>query len=609
MIFKCISVVLCLFASKALAAQTYIDLTGQHYITTLSGDELGVPNLTAESWTPIDAPNRASWKNQIGDSAQVQYWRRIDFTISQEQRAELYDPYFFIGSVIGGESIYLNGIKIASYATLDQSRYTWASTNIFVGTRLVQLPRDALLDGANTIHIKHGRFYLQNATIYDGPIGIGNYGVAVEQISKKKSRYDIYSGILLFVDIISVLAFVVLLIALPITKTTFWLSVSFLTYGITAIPLSPHVRAFEGAVSDGWEVLAVKFNLAVVAAIPQFMAAILGLRIGWSTRLFQFGVLAPVLLSWPFRNELSIFLKGLTDPLWLPSTLALLLVVVVTSCRSVLSGDPRAIPLVAAIAVLVGAYVYDFNALDREFILFFGFELRAFAVRLFPFFFLVAAMIDYRMKNAAYVAATQDAAQAKANERQRLGQDLHDGIGQMLSSAKMNAQLLGANTKGDIDQDINELVTQLDHAIADTRNLAHELTPSLIQADGFIQAMHKQAQYLSRGAAVSIKVDALFDQEHHVSQAHQGELFKIFQEAVQNALKHSQASAIDVFFRCSEKGFTFHISDNGCGFKPTGTNASLGLASLSARAAALGAKLSVRSGNGQGTRLIIETKT
>ncbi|MES2458801.1 MAG: PAS domain-containing protein [Bacteroidota bacterium] len=151
---------------------------------------------------------------------------------------------------------------------------------------------------------------------------------------------------------------------------------------------------------------------------------------------------------------------------------------------------------------------------------------------------------------------------AQEKEREKISRALHDSICQILYGIKLNLQniQLSNNLKVRFDN-INQL---LDQAILETRQISYELTPSVLKDFGFIAGIKEMAQRSST-PQFHIKTDIKeqADQLHLNLQLY---IFRIIQELVNNAIKHSNARTAEIKVTNKDGLVTIVMSDNGTGF-------------------------------------------
>jgi PAS domain S-box-containing protein len=198
---------------------------------------------------------------------------------------------------------------------------------------------------------------------------------------------------------------------------------------------------------------------------------------------------------------------------------------------------------------------------------------------------------------------------AQENERHRLAVELHDSLGQNLSVIKNRVHMasqvgaLPADAAGHLEA-IDRVVTT---AIAETRSLAHNLRPPHIEQVGLTESL--RALIVEMSEATSIHFERRLENVDDVFQgAVATHFFRIMQEALNNLVKHSQATEASVTLERDVHRVRLLIADDGVGFDRAVVEQQrgLGLTSMHERVRMLGGTLHLESQPGQGTRLTVE---
>ncbi|MEO5914272.1 MAG: PAS domain-containing protein [Luteolibacter sp.] len=184
-------------------------------------------------------------------------------------------------------------------------------------------------------------------------------------------------------------------------------------------------------------------------------------------------------------------------------------------------------------------------------------------------------------------------------EQTRLGQDLHDDLGQQLAGIGMLSQVLVSRLQKEVHPcaaDAERIASCLTQSITTTRNLAKSFYPVELERGGLILALQDLALRTELLSKVSCKVTAA--DEFSFGKPTEIHLYRIVQEAINNALKHGSATHIQIAFLQENGILTLTITDNGIGFTPPepGGETGMGLHILQYRAALIGAGISVQRG-------------
>jgi signal transduction histidine kinase len=206
------------------------------------------------------------------------------------------------------------------------------------------------------------------------------------------------------------------------------------------------------------------------------------------------------------------------------------------------------------------------------------------------------------------IAAAQDT--AVLEERQRLARDLHDSVIQALYSVTLHAEaanrLLAAGDVGTAGEYLCDLRDTAQEALEEMRLLIFELRPPVLEQVGLAAALQARLSAVEGRANLQTEliVEGVRDLPARVEQA----LYRIAQEALNNALKHARAQCIMVSLRQIESQVSLEITDDGIGFDPVAVRETggLGLQGIAERVTQLDGRLAVQSLPGAGTRLRVE---
>jgi signal transduction histidine kinase len=197
------------------------------------------------------------------------------------------------------------------------------------------------------------------------------------------------------------------------------------------------------------------------------------------------------------------------------------------------------------------------------------------------------------------------------SERNRLALELHDAVSQKLFSLVLNAEaaatLLDRNPI-EARAQVVKLGGLATEALDELRSLILELRPPDLERDGLCGALRKHVDVLRRLEPTRIELDGDVELERDLRRDQ--DVFRIAQEALQNALRHAYAKHIVVRLRADDGRLVLDVEDDGVGFDPDAAEARsrrLGLTSMEERAQRLGARLEVRSAKGAGTTVHLET--
>ena len=191
---------------------------------------------------------------------------------------------------------------------------------------------------------------------------------------------------------------------------------------------------------------------------------------------------------------------------------------------------------------------------------------------------------------------------AQETERTRIARELHDDINQQLAVLKLDLHLLAGMVEGDAGIVTGEAAKYADNISTSIRNLSHQLSPPTLRAVGLVGALEGLVgEFSDHGPRLSFvheSVPANLPPDLALC------VFRIVQEALQNALKHSQAKTISVQLRGNAGGLALTVVDDGVGFVVEGVGyQGLGLISMAERVEAMGGRFNVWSSPNRGTRV------
>jgi signal transduction histidine kinase len=195
-------------------------------------------------------------------------------------------------------------------------------------------------------------------------------------------------------------------------------------------------------------------------------------------------------------------------------------------------------------------------------------------------------------------------------ERNRLARELHDAVTQQLFGVVLAAQSaaeLIARGEPTAVQEVERVQALARGAMDELRSVVFELRPASLEAEGLAQVLRKHVDVLRRvtGRAIELRIAA----PPPLGASAAGQVFRIAQEALQNALRHSDAERIEVRLEQGGGKLVLTVADDGRGFDasaPILRGRRLGVTSMEERAAELGGRLTIRSRPGEGTTVRLE---
>ena len=221
-----------------------------------------------------------------------------------------------------------------------------------------------------------------------------------------------------------------------------------------------------------------------------------------------------------------------------------------------------------------------------------------------------ARVIDALSRKQADLRAVSESLERRIEEdRRRIARELHDELGQSMTAAKINLGLLRSLTRGgapEVRRAIRETESVVLRTIAETRRIAMDLRPSILDDLGLVPALRWYSDTFSRRTGVGVDLKANgnggpIDKDLNTL------LFRFFQEALTNVARHARARRVRIALNGVNGTLRAIVSDDGIGLRQVGTShQGLGLIGMRERIERAGGALRIQSRPGRGTRLVAE---
>ncbi|MBS1731767.1 MAG: sensor histidine kinase, partial [Bacteroidetes bacterium] len=204
--------------------------------------------------------------------------------------------------------------------------------------------------------------------------------------------------------------------------------------------------------------------------------------------------------------------------------------------------------------------------------------------------------------------ATRSVIVAEENERKRIAADLHDGVGQMMSAAKMNLSVFESELSFENENQrtaFENVISLVDESCREIRNVSHQMMPNALLKSGLASAVKEFIDKIdSRVIKVSLHTEGL---NERIDSNTETVLYRVIQECVNNVLKHSGASQLDIALIKDTDGIAVTIEDNGKGFNSSDKMKfeGIGLKNIVSRITYLKGTIDFDSSPGNGTLVAI----
>ena len=204
--------------------------------------------------------------------------------------------------------------------------------------------------------------------------------------------------------------------------------------------------------------------------------------------------------------------------------------------------------------------------------------------------------------------AVQSALRGEENERFRIARELHDGLGGLLSAAKMtlNSYRDNKNINSDTEDLFGKALSLLDTSINELRRVARNMMPQTLLNSGLKEALSEFCNSMDNKDQLKINF-RFYGKEKRLPQNYELSLFRITQELINNLVKHSRATEANIQLVQEESRVSLTVQDNGIGFNKTEINSfkGYGLNNVKVRVESLNGHLEIDSSIGSGTEINI----
>lgn len=198
-------------------------------------------------------------------------------------------------------------------------------------------------------------------------------------------------------------------------------------------------------------------------------------------------------------------------------------------------------------------------------------------------------------------SATLAVLEAEERERKRIATDLHDGVGQMMSAARMNLSVLVNELDEDQQAIFDKAMHLVDESCKEVRQVSHNIMPNTLAKRGLVYALNEFINTMDKRALdINLYADNM---EERLPVNVEIMLYRAVQECVNNVIKHAAASTVNISIVKDEKEISISIEDNGRGFDPKAQNPEkgIGLRNIETRIQYLKGTVSWDTARGKGT--------
>jgi len=199
---------------------------------------------------------------------------------------------------------------------------------------------------------------------------------------------------------------------------------------------------------------------------------------------------------------------------------------------------------------------------------------------------------------------------ASEKEQRRIGQDIHDDLSSQLSGIGCLAKVLEQRleSRGAEEAEEAELMARISGMVADAgvraREIARGLVPTVLETRGLAGALHDLAQWQQqlRGIECGVQIEGE-EALDRIGESISIQLYRVVQEAVANAMKHSDADHVEISAVAENGHVELAVSDDGKGMAGDSVSAGMGMLTMRRRAEIIGADFDIEASPGEGTRI------
>lgn len=229
----------------------------------------------------------------------------------------------------------------------------------------------------------------------------------------------------------------------------------------------------------------------------------------------------------------------------------------------------------------------------------------------------VSAWLRFRLKQKTRLQneimkqqelASKAVIEAEEDERQRIARDLHDGVGQMMSAAKMNLSAFESGlhfNNPEIKQSFEKIIGLVDESCREIRNVSHNMMPNALLKNNLATAIRDFIDKIeTKSLSIHLYTEGL---DTRLDSNTETVFYRVIQECVNNVIKHANASSLDISIIRDKEGISATIEDNGKGFD-TGNKENfdgIGLKNIITRIEYLKGTVEFDSAPGRGTLIAL----
>jgi signal transduction histidine kinase len=202
--------------------------------------------------------------------------------------------------------------------------------------------------------------------------------------------------------------------------------------------------------------------------------------------------------------------------------------------------------------------------------------------------------------------------EGQEEERKRLAMDIHDGIGQMLTSLKFQIESIDVKNDGDAGKKLGEIQQLINEVIKEVRRVTFNLKPTVLGDYGLQAGLNVFIREIGKLTNIELNYVVEGEVTHRLLQKTENNIFRIVQEAINNAIKYAETKRIEVRLKQTESDIVITIKDDGKGFnekmveaRSMNIESGRGFFNMYERTEYISGHLDIKSSPGQGTTVTL----
>lgn len=557
------------------------------------GDNPLWANATIEEdlgWKDVQVPGniqgqKLSFKNEIG-------WYRAKLLVGWQYRSRSLS--LILGRIRDADEVYVNGVKIGGEGRIGDG-FIKAGDKV----RVYPIPRDLIwysflrYDKQNTIAVRVMNVQFAGG-IYSGPIAVGDYEENVLKAREMDTNLKIIQGATLSILVVISLFSAFLYLNGFRSPVNVYFGTFALTSAIT-IFLSSIISYDLGLLNSFSQRLVFALSGVLALLYSQFARATFHSRATIIDKILSGTVVIiglTLLVILPYAIERWVLLIWYT---------LILLIFAIAAMRAVLAFrhhvQDSPILLGATIFPLIGCFLILLEANVPP-----GIDPLIYSVPVMAIPLLFAMAKRYQQMTRRLHDLSERIVAVQDIERAKFARDLHDGLGQSLAAIKLSLQMQQSKTADDW---LNMIIGEVKHASTSLKDVVTNLRPIVESDTNLFRMIDQHARRTEKSVDKTIRV--IKEGKAAINSRVAEQVFKVYQEALNNSIKHSGADRIEILLHRDPRLLRLSVHDDGVGFQLTNKKGyGLGLLTMEERASLLGGRIHVASEPMRGTTIELE---